>query len=250
MWWLVVVALSQLGTLARGNLTIAVVLPEHNTTYPWSWPRVGPAIRLAVEKINAQPGLLPGYTIQLVFGTSEDHQGVCSDSMAPLSAVDIKMKHDPVAFLGPGCMYSSAPVARFTQHWGLPLVTAGAGAVDFDNKGQEYALTTRTGPSHGKLGNFATSLNQHFNWTRRTMLLYWDHKKDDRPCYFAVEGLYMRLRAMNNMTVEDIPLSDTNLTSLIQQIKQKARSKCLNVSHRCAVMLRSRSTEVWVQILP
>lgn len=224
--WGLLLALSQLGSGAAANLTVAVVLPARNTTYPWAWPRVGPAVRLAVAEINARPGLLlPGYALRLVFGTSEDDQGLCSDSVAPLSAVDLKMNHHPDAFLGPGCIYSAAPVARFTQHWGLPLVTAGAEAVDFDNKGHEYALTTRTGPSHGKLGSFAAALNLHFNWTSRALLLYWDHKKDERPCYFAVEGLYMKLRAMNNMTVEDIPFSDTNYTALVQHIQQKARSK-------------------------
>ncbi|XP_053133430.1 atrial natriuretic peptide receptor 1 isoform X2 [Hemicordylus capensis] len=64
---------------------------------------------------------------------------------------------------------------------------------------------------------------KHFNWTSRAMLLYQDNKTDDRHCYFTMEGLYMKLPLLNNMTVEDIPFLKSNYTLLIQQIRQKAR---------------------------
>ncbi|XP_063002092.1 atrial natriuretic peptide receptor 1 isoform X2 [Elgaria multicarinata webbii] len=220
VWWLLA-ALSQLDPAAGANLTIAVVLPEHNTTYPWAWPRVGPAIELAIRKINARPDLLPGYTVQKVFGTSEDHFGVCSDYAAPVSAVDLKMMYNPYVFIGPGCIYSCAPVARFTRHWGLPLVTAAAEAIGFDNK-EEYALTTRAGPSHSKLGGFGVRLNQRFNWTSHVMLLYQDINKDDRPYFFSLEGLFIKFLALN-MTVEHIDFAEANYTDLIQEMKEKGR---------------------------
>ncbi|KAB0393151.1 hypothetical protein E2I00_013998, partial [Balaenoptera physalus] len=34
------------------NLTLAVVLPERNLSYAWAWPRVGPAVALAVEALG------------------------------------------------------------------------------------------------------------------------------------------------------------------------------------------------------
>lgn len=223
--WLILVVLSQLGPAARANLTIAVLLPEHNTTYPWAWPRVGPAIQLAIQAINSQADLLPGHAVKSVFKNSENHHGVCSDVVAPLSAVDLKMAHNPDAFMGPGCVYPAAPVARFTTHWKLPLVTAAAEAFGFSRKDNEFALTTRTGPSHGKLGEFGVCLNQQFNWTRHSMLLYWDDKIDERPYFFAMEGLFVGLGSFNNMTVEAVPFGETNYTSLIRDIKRKARSK-------------------------
>ncbi|XP_019377237.1 PREDICTED: atrial natriuretic peptide receptor 1 [Gavialis gangeticus] len=214
---------------ARGheaNLTMAVVLPRHNLTYPWAWPRVGPAIQLAMERVNQRADLLPRHRLQWVFGSSEDEHGVCSDSAAPLAAVDLKWATNPSAFLGPGCIYASAPVARFTRHWRLPLVTAGAEAHGFDNKADVYALTTRAGPSHRKLGAFAVALQRHFNWTRHAMLVYWDDKLDDRPCYFAIEGIYVQLPGFHNLTVLDIPFKDqdkANYTFLVQEIKSKTR---------------------------
>uniref|UniRef100_A0A8C3IP23 Guanylate cyclase n=1 Tax=Chrysemys picta bellii TaxID=8478 RepID=A0A8C3IP23_CHRPI len=226
-WALVVLCgvLCQLGG-SRGqgaNLTLAVLLPKQNMTYPWAWPRVGPAIWLAIDRINRQPDLLPGHTVRWVFGNSEDKHGVCSDQDAPVAAVDLKLTDNPDAFIGPGCVYSSAPVARLTSHWKLPLVTAGAEAHGFDNKDM-FSLTTRAGPSHRKLGEYVVGLQRHFNWTHRAMLVYSDEKMDDRPCFFAIEGLYMQLPTVHNLTVMDISFKDqANYTSLIQDIKQKGR---------------------------
>ncbi|NXA14382.1 ANPRA protein, partial [Sapayoa aenigma] len=185
-------------------LTLAVVLPEHNLTYPWAWPRVGPAVRLATAAVNSRRDLLPGFALRWVFGSSEDRHGLCSEMAAPLAAVDLRLAHHPAAFVGPGCVYSAAPVARFTSHWRLPLVTAGAEAHGFDDKREEFALTTRAGPSHRKLGELGVQLHRRFNWTRRALLVYWDERLDDRPYYFAAEGLYVQLPTLRNLTVVDV----------------------------------------------
>ena len=98
---------------ARGAaLTLAVVLPERNLSYPWAWPRVGPAVRLAAAAVNARGDLLAGHALRWVFGSSEDRHGLCSEMAAPLAAVDLRFAHHPAAFVGPGCVYAAAPVAR------------------------------------------------------------------------------------------------------------------------------------------
>ncbi|NXL53106.1 ANPRA protein, partial [Podilymbus podiceps] len=205
-------------------LTLAVVLPERNLTYPWAWPRVGPAVRLAAAAVNARPDLLPGFTLRWVFGSSEDRHGVCSEMAAPLAAVDLQLAHHPAAFLGPGCVYTAAPVARFTSHWRLPLVTAGAEAHGFDDKQEQFGLTTRAGPSHRKLGELGVQLHRRFNWTHRALLVYCDEKVDDRPYFFAAEGLYVQLPTLHNLTVQDVVFRDgDNFSFIIQEIKQKGR---------------------------
>lgn len=226
--WAVVglVACSLVGCEVRvDNLTLAVVLPKQNLVYPWAWPRVGPAILLAIDKINQDPNLLAGLHVQSVFGNSEDKNGNCSDSTAPFTAVDLKFAYKPNAFIGPGCVYTSAPVARFTGHWKMPLITAGAAAFGIDDKSM-YPLTTRTGPSHTKLGEYVAQIHQQFNWTTRAMIIYMDGKMDDRPCYFTVEGLYVELPKFKNVTVVDMQFKEkdmANYTSVIQDIKQKGR---------------------------
>ncbi|CAL1612253.1 unnamed protein product [Knipowitschia caucasica] len=188
----------------RPNVTLAVILPHNNTKYPWAWPRIGAAIESAVRRVNADPSLLPAHRLSYQFKSSQDKNGICSESSAPLMAVDLKMAYNPWAFIGPGCSYAAAPVGRFTEHWDVPMVTAGAPAVAFYDV---YPSITNTGPTHKKLGRFALRLCEHFGWSEKVLLVFSDSKKDDRPFYFATEGLYEELSRVN-VTGEELVFYD------------------------------------------
>uniref|UniRef100_A0A2K5PZD0 guanylate cyclase n=1 Tax=Cebus imitator TaxID=2715852 RepID=A0A2K5PZD0_CEBIM len=208
-----------------GNLTVAVVLPLANTSYPWSWARVGPAVELALARVKARPDLLPGWTVRTVLGSSENALGVCSDTAAPLAAVDLKWEHNPAVFLGPGCVYAAAPVGRFTAHWRVPLLTAGAPALGFGVK-DEYALTTRAGPSYAKLGDFVAALHRRLGWERQALMLYAYRPGDDEHCFFLVEGLFMRIRDRLNITVDHLEFAENDLshyTRLLRTVPRKGR---------------------------
>ncbi|KAM9385908.1 atrial natriuretic peptide receptor 1 [Pholidichthys leucotaenia] len=206
----------------RQEVTLAAILPQTNTDYAWAWPRVAPALHLAIQRVNADPWLLPGLRLGLVNGSSENREGFCSDSMAPLVAVDLKLSHDPWAFIGPGCDYSSSPVARFTTHWDVPMVTAGARAIGFN----EYAAVTNTGPTHKKLGEFGDRIQDMFGWRRQVMLIFTDNMdaNNDRPCYFAVEGLYDAL-GKRNISIHDrvIESDNINYKTIVQEICDNGR---------------------------
>lgn len=202
---------------------MAAILPLTNTDYAWAWPRVAPALYQAVKRVNSDPWLLPGLKLQLVHGSSENRDGFCSDSMAPLVAVDLKLAYDPWAFIGPGCDYSSSPVARFTTHWEVPMVTAGARAIGF----KPYAAVTNTGPTHKKLGEFGISIQDTFGWREHAMLMYSDNKdsNDDRPCYFAVEGLYTKLGSRNISIRDQLIEADVNYKTMAQEIRENGRGE-------------------------
>uniref|UniRef100_A0A8C7NF90 Guanylate cyclase n=1 Tax=Oncorhynchus mykiss TaxID=8022 RepID=A0A8C7NF90_ONCMY len=209
----------------HGNITLAIILPQRNTAYPWAWPRVGPALDRAINTINADPALLRGHHLGYVFENSENEEGICSESIAPLMAVDLKFAHDPWAFIGPGCDYTSSPVGLFTTHWDIPMVTAGAPAVGFNGINM-YPSITNTGPTHKKLGKFGLHICKHFEWKEQVLLMFSDNKKDDRPCYFAVEGLYTELH-LNNITSVDLVFEENtgpvNYSDLLHNIKQDGR---------------------------
>uniref|UniRef100_A0ACB8EP65 Nitrogen permease regulator 2 n=1 Tax=Sphaerodactylus townsendi TaxID=933632 RepID=A0ACB8EP65_9SAUR len=191
---------SAAGAAAAGTVvTLAVVLPQHNVSYPWAWPRVAPAVGLALEAL--QPALrAAGLAVRTLFATSELN-GACSEYVAPLKAVDLKLYHDPDVLLGPGCVYAAASVGRFASHWRLPLLTAGAVASGFSRKKDGFSTLVRTGPSAPQLGAFVAHLHRHFNWSARAALLYVDRKTDDRPFYFTIEGVYEELHEAANLTV-------------------------------------------------
>uniref|UniRef100_A0A672H1S5 Guanylate cyclase n=1 Tax=Salarias fasciatus TaxID=181472 RepID=A0A672H1S5_SALFA len=206
------------------NITLAVILPQTNTDYPWAWPRVGPALDRAIREVNADPTLLPGFHLTYFFKSSEDKRGVCSESVAPLMAVDLKLAHDPWAFIGPGCCYTSSPVGLFTTHWDVPMVTAGAPAVAF--VGSDYPFITNTGPTHRKLGRFALRICEHFGWQKHVILMFSDRTVDDRPCYFAVEGLYTELRNINISVIDSVfdeHKTPVNYSQILSDIQNDGR---------------------------
>uniref|UniRef100_A0AAX7V573 Guanylate cyclase n=1 Tax=Astatotilapia calliptera TaxID=8154 RepID=A0AAX7V573_ASTCA len=204
------------------NITLAVILPENNTRYPWAWPRIGPAVDRAVRNINADPTLLPNHHLVYFFKNSQDKDGMCSESVAPLMAVDLKLAYNPWVFIGPGCSYSSSPVGLFTTHWSVPMVTAGAPAVAFSSG--TYLSITNTGPTHKKLGRFAVRICEHFGWREQVMVVFSDNKKDDRPCYFAIEGLYMELSNIN-ISVEESVFMEESVTysQILSKIQDNGR---------------------------
>lgn len=212
------------GRPQQQNVTLAVILPESNTDYPWAWPRIGPAIERAVRAVNDDPALLPDHRLTYVYKSSEDKGGICSESAASLMAVDLKLDHNPWAFIGPGCSYASSPVGLFTTHWDIPMVTAGAAAVAF--YGNTYTSLTNTGPTHKKLGRFALRICQEFGWRDHVMLIFSDKKSDDRPWYFAVEGLYMELSNFNVSTVTRVfedNQQPVNYSQILYEIQTEAR---------------------------
>lgn len=205
------------------DVTLAVILPHNNTEYPWAWPRVGPALRRAVAAVNADPALLPGRRLTYVFKSSQDKDGICSEAIAQLMAVDLKFPYDPWAFIGPGCSYAASPVGLFTAHWDVPMVTAGAPAVAF--YGGVYPSVTNTGPTHKKLGRFALRLCEHFDWREHVMLVFSDDKVDDRPCYFATEGLYTELQGLN-VTLAELAFEEktpVNYSNLLGNMQHDGR---------------------------
>lgn len=210
--------------LAPGqNVTLAAILPKNNAVYAWAWPRVAPALTRALDRVNSDPSLLPGHHLVLIFEGSDTKEGQCSESVAPLAAVDLRLSHNPWAFIGPGCDYAAAQVARFTGHWNVPMVTAGAAAIAFE----EYTSITNTGPTHKKLGEFVVQMHQYFGW-RQAMLVFHDHKTDDRPCYFTVEGPYTEM-IRENITTKELVFDEYNLPldykDLVTRIREQARGE-------------------------
>uniref|UniRef100_A0A4W6FEN2 Guanylate cyclase n=1 Tax=Lates calcarifer TaxID=8187 RepID=A0A4W6FEN2_LATCA len=217
----------------RGNITVAVMLPDNHHKYPWALPRVFPAILMAHEDLHGKHGLLLGRYINILnYSTEDPAAGSCAESRAQVVAVDAKLYIRPDAFFGPGCVYPLASVGRFASHWKLPLITAGGPAYGFDKR-EEYRTIVRSGPSTTKLGDFANVLHTHFNWTSRAVVIFHDLRQDDRPHYFLSEGIYLNLKEEMNITVEARPYEDDYKydKDLITFMKDRGRSKFLLKVH-------------------
>jgi hypothetical protein len=187
-----------------------------------------PAIDYAIENLS-KFNLLPGYNV-----TSETHDSMCSETMGPLSAVDFYMNRHVHVFFGPVCDYAIAPVARFSPHWNIPVLSAGALVTDFDNK-SEYKLLTRVHGAYSNGADFFLDIASQFNWTNLG-LIYHDNKgkgKGKSNCYFRMEALFFKLKQAfneepwNKNFDEEDPRDPVDFGEILQVASLNTRSKLL-----------------------
>lgn len=205
---------------ALQEIKIGVLLPEDDK-YSWSLPRTQPALEYAVENIENQMKLLPGYKIQLYFNDSK-----CSETFGPLAAIEMYVQRLAHVFIGPACDYAVAPIARFSKYWGIPILSAGALVNAFKNK-KEYSLLTRVQGSFDKAGEFFLMMCQHFNWTN-VGLLYKENKVESKSrCYFALEAIFLHWKNVHNTKLWHKAINETasNFTGHLMEASLKTRSK-------------------------
>lgn len=211
---------------------LGVILPKW-TKYPWIMEKTAPAIEYAVDSVKNRTDLLPGFDFSITYGDSQ-----CSETYGPLVAIDMYLKNQAHVFLGPVCDYSVAPIARFSPHWNIPLITAGGLVHAFEDKNQ-YKLLTRILGSYAKLGEFVHSVFQKFNWTT-SALIYHNNlgqhvTKGRSDCFFIMEAIYLALqveykRVYPNKDIWykafDENLKDQyNITSILADASLNGRSK-------------------------
>ncbi|XP_067294496.1 atrial natriuretic peptide receptor 3 isoform X2 [Pseudorasbora parva] len=172
------------------NIDVMVMLPRNNT-YLFSYQRVYPAIEYArktLERTEQFAGLK--------FNVRYENSACGVDALYAL--VDKQRDELPDLVLGPVCEYAAAPVTRVASHWNIPVISAGALAAGFSRKSSEYSHLTRIAPTYLKMAETFQALFERFAW--RTAYLIYDDDKDERNCYFTMEGVYMVLSEYHIVT--------------------------------------------------
>jgi len=242
---------------------IGVILPydnKHPIGHMWSVQKVRPAIEYALEHIRYHRCILPKSDylnsnstkleeqqqrqfqsspqtceVQVTFADSR-----CSETYGPLAAIDMVIRNRPSMFLGPACDYAVSTVARFSPHWGIPLMTAGAQLLAFGDKNQ-FSTTTRMHGTFSKLGEFVVTLFRQFGWNVTGMLFkdyLTSNKNVGRSQYrFISEAVYIELTKAfkeHKPDVEifyrifdenELPIGSFNTTKLLLEVSLVSRSK-------------------------
>ncbi|XP_077201982.1 atrial natriuretic peptide receptor 2-like [Paroedura picta] len=164
---------------AAMEVTVGVVVPERNVSYLWAWPRVAPALELALEAL--QPQLRrDDLDVNIAFAPA-DKDGDCSEASVLESTRELKSSWDPDVLLGLGCDYTDLRLRGWAKQWGLPLLLAGDDEGPFDSTTVVYA-----GPAGlAHLTSFLRGLNEHFNWTSPIVLAF-SRQAHDFPRYFNI----------------------------------------------------------------
>ncbi|XP_068107351.1 atrial natriuretic peptide receptor 3 [Hyperolius riggenbachi] len=180
---MVTLAVTAKGNAMEDKRVNALVLLPKDDNYMFSINRVKPAIDYALRSVEKNANLLPGFKFNVTYQDSE-----CGNQ-ALFSLVDTAVKQQkPDVILGPVCEYAAAPVARLASYWNIPMVSAGALAMGFMQKSDEYSHLTRVAPGYTKMGEMFLAMFRYHKWSR-AMLLYSDDNME-RNCYFTVEGVH------------------------------------------------------------
>lgn len=162
------------------NIEVLAFLPQNNS-YLFSHARVAPAVLYAERRLKTD-GRFSGFRFNIHFEDSD-----CLNS-AIFTLVDRSCGQKPHLILGPVCEYAAAAVVRLASHWNVPVISAGALAAGFSNKNAEYSHLTRIAPSYVKMAEIFSAMFERFDW--RSALLVYEDDKEERNCYFTLEGIY------------------------------------------------------------
>jgi len=207
-WSLCLVVALLTGNGGRCHVTnIGLILPFESGE-PWSQPLVGPAVEYAVASVQ-QPtvgGRLTPVSLSDHVLRIHANDSRCSDTWGPLSAFDMYLHARANVFLGPVCEYAVAAVARYSPHWNIPVITAGALVLDFDNRAN-YRLLTRVLASYSKLAESLATLLRRFDWRPGSVgLIYQQRARKSSPssrstlgnsdCFFVMQAVHARLEGL------------------------------------------------------
>ncbi|XP_061527070.1 atrial natriuretic peptide receptor 3 isoform X1 [Phycodurus eques] len=172
------------------EIDVVVFLPR-NDTYLFSHARVAPAIISAQLKLKTGGAPYSDLRFNIHFESSDR----VNDALFRL--VDRARVQKPDLILGPVREYEAAAVVRLASHWNIPVISAGALAAAFGNKGTEFSHLTRIAPSYVKMAESFGAMFEHFAW--KTAFLIYEDDKEQRNCYFTAEGIY---HLMSDLTVK------------------------------------------------
>ncbi|XP_034835758.1 atrial natriuretic peptide receptor 1-like isoform X1 [Maniola hyperantus] len=216
-------------------LKLGVLLPA-DPSEVFSLSKVLPIVEMAIPAMTKHDGPLPGWKILVDYRDTR-----CSSVYGPLAAFEFYVNGSADAFIGPGCEYVIAPVARYAGLWRIPVITAGAQAEAFGYKQPSYMTLTRMMGSYTQAGVAIRKIFEEFNW-RRLGMLYHNYAsssgKGNSACFMTLSAVFTVLQKKGTGNIPNIPFDETLLTrAKIKELLQK-----LSLSTRIVVVCANPGT--------
>ncbi|KAK3095819.1 hypothetical protein FSP39_019626 [Pinctada imbricata] len=151
---------------------ITVMVPTLPTERLFSLAKIKPAVEIAREKIRTK-GLLSENNLNITYVDTEE-----SEVTTPVRAFDIIKNGGQNVFLGPVSDFVLSPVAQYSVHWNVPIVTPGGLSHDYSvNRNKEYKTLTRIGLGFESAVKFLEEyILRKYKW-RRILTIY-DNMRD------------------------------------------------------------------------
>uniref|UniRef100_A0A8C1I7X9 Guanylate cyclase n=1 Tax=Cyprinus carpio TaxID=7962 RepID=A0A8C1I7X9_CYPCA len=121
-WWvLIFVSLLALtnsvicNKATRYKLTVGLQAPR-NISYPFSLLRLGSAMQIAIDKINANPSLSGNFTFDFVYMDTD-----CNAKLSLQGFIDQVMNKNVSALFGPPCPEEAEVTGLIASSWNIPM---------------------------------------------------------------------------------------------------------------------------------
>ena len=169
------------------DVILGAILPITTDENIWSYPLSKIVLELAAERVHMMRILSEH---KLMIHAVDSH---CSATTGPLQAIDMYTQNRVHAFFGPVCDVVLAPVARYSSHWNIPVITTGGLDSRFSDK-STYPLLTRLGGSNDDIADFIQDLGERFQAQNFGIL----HSSDSEELHLnspqsLTETIYTRL---------------------------------------------------------
>jgi len=225
LWWACVGVWIDVVGGGQLNVKFGILLPEHlveRTMHPcttlteakaeeWLIAEDLAAFNWIVDRPTSSKELTGGQkTSTTAISVQFDYENSrCSDSWGPYHAVEIYYHGagcrtdkdsnsgsieslDVPVFYGPCCKYALAPVRRFANIWGVPLITPGGLTSPFANSA-DFSILTRFIAPYEKVAEFLSTFLAKYNWWHVSFLyhdnLFPDTVKGYSMCYDIMEAV-------------------------------------------------------------
>ncbi|XP_070536382.1 atrial natriuretic peptide receptor 1-like isoform X1 [Ptychodera flava] len=136
------------------------------TNRPYFVNKTGVAFDIALEKVNADPTLLPGHTLAF-----EKLLTWCWGSRTAGIVVDKYRSNVYSAFIGPGCSEDATPVGKLASYWNITYICDICSETKFMDKQWDYTTMVRLFGPFVKLGGFGLAIAHNFGWKRIGMIV-------------------------------------------------------------------------------
>jgi len=206
----------------HNEVKIGVLLPM--TGY---WPigqTSASAITIAVERINKDTTLLPGYNMTFLWNDSQ-----CLAAEGLNQAVEFKLANVD-AIIGDGCDIICEPASLLAASWNLPIVSWGCESSALSEK-SVYPTFVRTVQSFSKMGDLFLSIFRYFKWNdigiiASTESIWQLAMTNLRKQFLTNKGQDINIRYLQTLNPGSQLVTDRDeYLSLLEIAKQNARSK-------------------------
>ncbi|XP_077986226.1 atrial natriuretic peptide receptor 1-like [Glandiceps talaboti] len=202
------------------NYKMGLIVPTGEEFFAsFAWQTGASATTIAIEKIQADPTLLPGDTFSVVWVLAN-----CNPRIGTGLTVDLRYIENVDVFVGAPCSLVAIPAGHLASYWNLPFVAWVSRDPKLANKNEFTTLARIMGPLN-KVGKVCAQMFQHFAWKLGVIV----YAESTDACGHAASAVQTSFRD-NNISLGDTinirdadRVTDSEIDSVFLKIRQRGR---------------------------